>query len=145
MRNKEYEQQALDAIGRQARADEGTTRAYAHEVEKRLEHGATQYGDDAWFHKGVDRCAAEVADEGTDLSGWVLGTLQVLNRDEQNGKIGRDEAHNCRFMLMQAAAFGLQAWVAAQMARDVYRDATGTEDLHAARHTRPRGFSSDPD
>ena len=144
MRNKKYEAEALEAIGAEAKADSATTQAYAHQVEKRLEHGAEQYGDDAWFRKGVDRCAAEVADEGTDLAGWVLGTLQVLNKDEQNGKIGRDEAHTCRFMLMRAAAFGLQAWVAAEMARDVYRDATGEENLHQPRGTRPRPFS-DPD
>lgn len=122
-RNKDYEDSALEAIGIQAKADSQTTRAFSHEVRKRLEHGAAEYGDDHWWEVGLGECFQELADEGTDLAGWSLGVLQVLNSEERDGTLTHDDAHTCRFLTMQAAAFGLLAWQAAQIAAQTYHEA----------------------
>jgi hypothetical protein len=147
MRDKRYERQALAAIGRQARADSITTDAYARQVAKRLDHGASIYGDDGWWHKpgGVVALCGEIADEGTDLTGWILGTLQVINDQERQGRIDRDAAYLIKFSLMQAAAFALQSWQATIHASQSYREATGDEDLHAPPHHRFRAFSDQGD
>ena len=124
-RSKEFEAQALGAIGRAASADDRTTREYAKAVWERLEHGAREYGDEAWWQRGVENCIKEIGDEGTDLAGWVLGALQVLRDDVLAGRISRDDGHLAQHLLLQAAAFALQAWVSAEMARDAVREASG--------------------
>lgn len=127
-RSREYEAQALAAIGAQAKADTRTTNEYAKVVWERLEHGAREYGDDGWWRRGIDSCIKEIGDEGSDLAGWVLGALQVLRDEVLAGRIPRDEGHLAQHLLLQAAAFGLQAWMSAEMARDAIREATGRTD-----------------
>lgn len=124
-RSREYEAQALAAIGAQAKADERTTREYAKVVWERLEHGAAEYGDDGWWKRGIESCIEEIGDEGSDLAGWVLGALQVLRDEILAGRIDRDEGQLAQHLLMQAAAFGLQAWMSAEMARDLIREQKG--------------------
>lgn len=140
-RSREYEAQALQAIGAAAKADERTTREYAKVVWKRLEHGAAEYGDDGWWKRGIESCVEEIGDEGSDLAGWVLGALQVLRDEILAGRISRDDGHLAQHLLLQAAAFGLQAWMSAEMARDAIRQATG-RTAGPDRFTRP---FSDPD
>jgi hypothetical protein len=135
-RNRNYEDSALEAIGIQAKADSQTTRVFSHEVRKRLEHGAAEYGDAHWWEVGLGECFQELADEGTDLAGWALGVLQVLNSEEQDGTLTHDDAHTCRFLTMQAAAFGLLAWQAAQIAAQTYKESvspTGPPRPHRGR------------
>lgn len=147
-RDRDYEEQALEAIGNAAKADGPTTRAYSNQVRKRLEHGAREYGDEQWWEcaatEGFDKLLTEVGDEATDQTGWILGCLQVLNTQEREDQLDRDQLYNTRYLLMQAAAFAMQSWVCVQMARDAYLEASGSENLRAPRHARPHGFS-DPD
>lgn len=147
-RDRDYEEQALEAIGNAAKADVPTARAYAKKVRERLEHGAREYGDDQWWEcaaeEGFDKLLTEVGDEATDQTGWILGCLQVLNTQERAGQLQRDGSYNTRYLLMQAASLALQSWVYVQMARDAYLEASGNENLRAPRHARPHGFS-DPD
>lgn len=141
-RSKTYEAQALSAIGNAAKADGRTTELYANEVRKRLDQGAEEYGgekDDGWWRRGLERCIAEASEEGVDLSGWVLGCLQVLRDEVLSGRIERDQAHTAQYLLLESAAAGLKAWVSAQMAADVIRDARGDRKSVPApdRFTRP--------
>lgn len=147
-RDLNYEEQALEAIGNAAGVDRVTAKAYAQEVRRRLEHGAREYGDDQWWTSaadhGFDRLMQEVSDEATDQTGWTIGCLEVLRDAERDQRLDRDSIGNTKYMLFQAAAHALRAWACVQMARNAYREASGTDDLHAPRYARAHGFS-DPD
>jgi hypothetical protein len=120
MRNKEYERQFLDAIAREAKHTGAAERLYRQAVNDRLEHGARTYGDNAWFERGFEICAVEAADEGADQTGWGVGLVQVLNRDERNGLIDPNNAHRIRFLIVQGCAAGMTSWMAFQHCRSIY-------------------------
>lgn len=141
-RSRQYEQQALAAIANAAKVDSRSGDLYAAEVRKRLEAGAEEHGgekDDGWWRRGLERCIAEASEEGVDLTGWVLGCLQVLRDEVLSGRIERDQAHTAQYLLLEASAAALRAWMSAEMARDVIREARGDRgDLPLPdRFTRP--------
>lgn len=119
MRDERYEQQMLEAIGRQAKVDQATAKRFADRTQARLTQGGEEYGPENFLKIGADANCAEGQEEGLDSAAWAMLAIYCLNRDERAGEIDRDQAHHARYLLMQAASFGLLSWIAYSMARDV--------------------------
>lgn len=142
MRDRELENEFLDAAAREAGISGQAVDSYKKSVFARLEKGAVEYGENAFWTpaegdlSGAPKVIREALEESTDIAGWSLGAMQVVWTDEREGRIDPEYGHAIRLQLLQATAVGIKAFVHLENAAEMYREGISQKPPPAKAGTR---------
>lgn len=111
MRDREFENEFLNAAAREAAISGQALEAFKSRVWKRLDKdGPAEYGgDDAYATRPPGELVSETMEESEDIAAWSLLTVQRLYDYERDGEIDQEIAHLIRLNLLSSVAASLKA------------------------------------